>query len=133
MTDSIYFITYDKHTKRLTSRGTCSRGELGRLTGLNDVAVECEANSTEAIYDEANSTVCYDEVATDKPTVPPTTQELWNEVKAKRNMLLSSCDWTQMPDVPQATQDLWKPYRQALRDITLQTDPANIVFPTPPV
>ena len=69
----------------------------------------------------------------DKPIVPPTTQELWDGVKANRNMLLSNCDWTQMPDVAKTTQDLWKPYRQALRDITLQPDPSNITWPTPPV
>lgn len=69
----------------------------------------------------------------DKVIAPPTSNELWSEIKLRRNMLLSYCDWTQMPDVPVATQQLWQPYRQALRDITKQTDPANIIFPTPPV
>jgi len=56
----IYFITYDKKTKRLTSRGTCSREMLQSRARSNEVAVECEAYSTEAVYNEGTSTVCYD-------------------------------------------------------------------------
>jgi hypothetical protein len=30
------------------------------------------------------------------------------------------------------TKEVWAAYRQALRDVTLQPDPFNIVWPTPP-
>ena len=53
-------------------------------------------------------------------------------VRAERKHLLQASDWTQLPDVPLATKEAWAAYRQALRDVTLQPDPFNIVWPTPP-
>lgn len=61
-----------------------------------------------------------------------TKTEQWNLVKAERNRLLSQSDWTQLPDVPLATQNKWKVYRQALRDVTMQSDPYEIVWPVRP-
>ena len=64
---------------------------------------------------------------------PRTTEQLWDEVRTKRDKLLSSCDWTQLPDVPvTAATPLWVVYRQNLRDITLQSDPKNITWPEVP-
>jgi hypothetical protein len=55
------------------------------------------------------------------------------EARQQRNQLLAVTDWTQLPDVPQATRDKWAPYRQALRDITLQEGfPENVVWPEKP-
>lgn len=56
----------------------------------------------------------------------------WVEVKTQRNKLLAACDWTQLPDVAWTTAEAWAGYRQALRDITTQADPFNIVWPTAP-
>ena len=56
----------------------------------------------------------------------------WAAVKAKRNRLLSACDWTQLPDVPPPTKEAWATYRQALRDVPEQPDPFNIAWPAPP-
>ena len=56
----------------------------------------------------------------------------WPLVRAERNKLLAASDWTQLPDVPIATKEAWATYRQALRDITNQPDPFNIVWPEPP-
>jgi hypothetical protein len=53
-------------------------------------------------------------------------------VRSQRNALLSASDWTQLPDVPLATKETWAAYRQALRDITDQSDPFNIVWPVQP-
>ena len=55
----------------------------------------------------------------------------WADIREIRNQKLRDCDWTQMPDSP-VQDSLWHPYRQALRDITLQDDPFNIVWPEPP-
>jgi len=46
--------------------------------------------------------------------------------------LLLGSDWTQMPDVLFSNKEAWASYRQALRDITLQTDPFAIVWPVAP-
>ncbi len=70
---------------------------------------------------------------TTKQWVDPRTPETeWPLVRAKRNQLLQASDWTQLPDVPLATKDAWAAYRQAMRDVTGQPDPFNIVWPTPP-
>lgn len=47
---------------------------------------------------------------------------LWEEVIEKRNLRLSSCDWTQMPDsaLSDSKRSEWAAYRQALRDIPQQ-------------
>lgn len=70
---------------------------------------------------------------TTKQWVDPRTAETeWPLVRAKRNQLLTQSDWTQLPDVPISTKEAWAIYRQALRDVTLQPDPFNITWPTPP-
>lgn len=56
----------------------------------------------------------------------------WEAVRYKRNQRLAASDWTQLPDVPLTTKEAWAAYRQALRDITEQPDPLNIVWPEPP-
>jgi hypothetical protein len=62
------------------------------------------------------------------------TEQEWGAVRYERNYRLALCDWTQLPDAPLTnieTQE-WASYRQALRDITTQSDPFNIQWPTPP-
>lgn len=59
------------------------------------------------------------------------TEAQWGAVRTKRNRMLADCDWTQLPDAPVNATD-WATYRQALRDITTQTDPFNIVWPQEP-
>lgn len=56
----------------------------------------------------------------------------WPAVRAERDALLKSTDWTQLPDVPVETRDRWATYRQALRDITTQPGPFSIVWPVAP-
>ena len=63
---------------------------------------------------------------------PRTEQTQWPVVRSQRNALLSASDWTQLPDVPLATKETWAIYRQALREITDQSDPFNIVWPVQP-
>lgn len=58
--------------------------------------------------------------------------ELWEEIKRERNRRLKETDWTQLPDVPEETRQRYVAYRQALRDITEQPDPAAIVWPEKP-
>jgi hypothetical protein len=45
-----------------------------------------------------------------------------NEVRGRRNWMLSNCDWTQLVDAPltEEKKAVWAAYRQALRDITTQ-------------
>jgi len=68
--------------------------------------------------------------------VEPLTQEeldqrvvtQWQVVRNQRNQMLKDTDWTQVLDSP-VDKTAWATYRQALRDITTQADPFNIVWP----
>lgn len=56
-------------------------------------------------------------------------------LRANRDSLLTSCDWTQSIDSPltDAKKAEWATYRQALRDLPANTtDPANPTWPTQP-
>ena len=55
----------------------------------------------------------------------------WKSVRAERNAKLAKCDWTQLSDAP-VDAAAWAVYRQALRDITTQANPFNIVWPAEP-
>lgn len=56
-------------------------------------------------------------------------------VRTHREVLLKNCDWTQLPDSPLSDEKKaeWATYRQALRDITADSDfPYSITWPTEP-
>jgi len=58
-----------------------------------------------------------------------------NDIRVKRDQLLSQSDWTQFNDSPLNTETraVWATYRQALRDLPENTsDPTQVVWPTPP-
>lgn len=52
-------------------------------------------------------------------------------VRRQRTELLAESDWTQLPDAP-VDQSQWSAYRQALRDISNQGFPWDIVWPDAP-
>jgi hypothetical protein len=56
----------------------------------------------------------------------------WIEIRDQRAQLLQESDWTQLGDIPQSVRDSWTTYRQQLRDITNQSNPFSIVWPTKP-
>ena len=57
----------------------------------------------------------------------------WTAVRAHRDQLLANTDWLSLRAREQGVEldAVWVEYRQALRDITNQTDPAAIVWPGP--
>jgi hypothetical protein len=59
------------------------------------------------------------------------TEQEWVAVRNQRHFLLTRSDWTQLPDAP-VDAAAWAVHRQALRDITTQSDPFNIVWPAVP-
>lgn len=61
-------------------------------------------------------------------------EEKWTEIRNIRNTLLTECDWTQMNDTPLSGSKLteWQTYRQSLRDITTQSNPFEVSWPTKP-
>lgn len=59
----------------------------------------------------------------------------WGEIRLMRNRFLAECDWTQLRDAPfsENKRGEWVIYRQALRDITKQSDPFKLVWPVKPL
>ena len=52
------------------------------------------------------------------------------EIRKERDAKLAKCDWTQVDDAP-VEKAVWATYRQALRDVPLQTGfPWTIDWPT---
>ena len=60
--------------------------------------------------------------------------ERWTQVRSQRDSLLKDTDWLSIRAADTATPmpTEWSTYRQALRDVTGQSDPFNIVWPTKP-
>ena len=56
------------------------------------------------------------------------------EIRARRDQLLKSTDWVVMRafETGVSVDKAWLDYRQALRDITLQEDLLNIIWPETP-
>lgn len=126
-------------------------------TGRYTRASWCDADSADLVQPNTyqgrvDINVQYHDLATDQPAfMPPKPGQFydfdyaakqwtfnsvaaWTQVRVERDARLRASDWTQLSDIPltatQITQ--WRTYRQALRDVTTQPDPLNIVWPTPP-
>ena len=60
----------------------------------------------------------------------------WDLVRQERAKLLIGSDWTDTASAPNRlgsdVYGAWQTYRQALRDITNQADPFNIIWPQKP-
>ena len=59
-------------------------------------------------------------------------KEAMENLRSKRNQLLTESDWTQSRDVFLSNDEEWKTYRQQLRDLPKNTDPMNPEWPTKP-
>lgn len=69
-----------------------------------------------------------------KPEIVKDYDAEWEEIRKTRDALLVSTDWwtIKAADSGRAITPEQQAYRQALRDITLQEDPFNVVWPTEP-
>jgi len=86
----------------------------------------------------------FSDIVVDGVTVTKETQETeylttrnnnqWVNVRTSRDQLLKDTDWVSIraadTGTPMSTE--WSTYRQALRDVTEQTDPFNITWPVKP-
>ena len=63
---------------------------------------------------------------------------LMKEIRRERDMVLYTCDWTQLSDTPLTNEKKveWATYRQQLRDVPIDnssaTDLGQVAWPTPP-
>jgi hypothetical protein len=84
---------------------------------------------------EENEVVEYQKVRNKtQQEIEDETEGMWRAIRYRRNELLLECDWTQLADSPLTNQKQteWQIYRQSLRDITTQSNPFSINWPTPP-
>ena len=124
---------YFHDTKRLLSTGNCPDGfeELQPKPSKDAVLVIGEPPCSSADIGERQ----YWSMELNKVvTIEKTTEELWLDVRYLRDRLLASTDWRMLraAETDEPVSSDWLDYRQALRDITNQSDPSAIVWPTPP-
>jgi hypothetical protein len=120
----------------------------GKLDKYQDFSVEADAVSHVATYggfvvpdpgggvrywvvDDAAQTVVNDQAQADADALAKS----WNRLRAERNALLVSSDWTQSPDSPldDEARTNWATYRQELRDLPeTVSDPAEPTWPEAP-
>ena len=74
------------------------------------------------------------ELVEDPAKLAQKTADQWTQVRSQQRDLLYKSDWTcSVTDYEVPNKSEWVQYRQALRDVTKQSDPFNIVWPSPPV
>lgn len=124
--DKIANIYHNCVSETMTSfdvTGSYSYDNSGNVSFKNDLS----SNPTQEQF-----TAKYNEIYALKPL---------QELREKRNKLLTESDWTQNRDVILADDEAWKTYRQALRDLpSVSVDAAydvagnliNVVYPTKP-
>ena len=70
---------------------------------------------------------------TDPTKLAQKTADQWTSVRAQQRDLLYKSDWTcSVTDYEVPNKSEWVQYRAALRDVTTQSDPFNIVWPPAP-
>lgn len=139
MSEIFEVVVYNKATGQIYSSGTTCSPELletdtkGVLIGQLCDVMTCYVDNKNVVTmlpkPDEHHIFDYDS----KKWLDPRTYETeWVLVRKKRNELLQSSDWTQLPDVPLITKEAWSNYRQELRNITIQPNPFNIVWPEAP-
>lgn len=135
------FTIYNTLTGKIDKIVTCTQDAVEFQFNQSTHAALEGAFDDSAYYVEAGTPVAMPPKPTQhhyfdfsiKQWVDPRTPETeWALVRSERDRLILTTDWTQLPDVPLSTKEAWAVYRQALRDITEQPDPFNIVWPVPP-
>ena len=72
-------------------------------------------------------------LTTDPTKVQARTDTQWASVRAQQRQKLYESDWTcSVTDYEVPNKSEWVQYRQALRDVTTQSDPFEIVWPVAP-
>ena len=97
--------------------------------------VEVEQHALVDIGDEHDGT----SFTTQKLVTVLSDEEKFANLRAQRNALLNTTDWTQQGDVPDAIKTQWQTYRQELRDLPANTDISttttgltDVAWPTKP-
>ena len=110
------------------------KDEIEELHKINETVCNCPSGYKVKgfVVDENYNQVWeYEQKTSDE--IERETASQWEKVRNYRDELLKQSDWTMLSDIPDTVNKSdWVQYRKALRDVTLQSDPFNIVYPTPP-
>jgi hypothetical protein len=99
-------------------------------------AVDLRSFTTYTVYLDPDNVARYRWTVTMKTgdELAQAIRDKWLMVRTERTAMLASSDFTQIADAPVTAEKRaeWATYRQALRDITYQTDPFSIIWPNSP-
>lgn len=139
------FTIYEEATGRIVTSGTGSFPDSGipiELVGVGNLVLMGSSTSEPGLhYVESGQLVRMVEQPSASHNWDYSTKQwvsnlniAWGTVRIERDRLLQSTDWrvTKAAELGQPIDLAWAVYRQALRNITLQTDPLNIIWPTMP-
>ena len=131
---SVSFFEQGRFVQSTSSSGdlsTYQREGSVKVSGIYDTSYYYDGKEVRRMSQQPTPTHVFDYtkfVWVDTRTV----ESQWVVIRNQRATLLQESDWTQLPDVHTGVKEAWATYRQALRDVTLQTDPFNVVWPSPP-
>ena len=93
----------------------------------NVVTIDDEAG----VFDADGNQITLDQSLVDAAAAELVTENVWSDLRSKRNQLLAETDYLALADHTLSAD--MTAYRQALRDLPSNTtDPANPVWPTKP-
>ena len=118
-----------------TYQGPVNQGSYGGDWGSPQVTVHLEV--PEGLDPQCLMAVRSDSgevtLQTDPTKVQAKTDAQWASVRSQQRQKLYESDWTcSVTDYEVPNKSEWVQYRQALRDVTTQSDPFNIVWPVAP-
>lgn len=101
--------------------------QTGQIKYFDSNDLEIEKSLAEAeIYERQQA------VIRDQQSPAYIEQQKWNEIRSKRNGLLSLSDWTQLEDSKE-NKEAWAIYRQELRNIPQTFSTAeSVIWPSRP-
>lgn len=133
------YLKYDLSTGRIISTGECPESMYEIQANAGEGLLPVHASLLNDCVDLATGTVTPLPARLSEHHVFDYVARRWNlnsegawlEVRRLRDVRLAETDWTTLSDVPlsEKARAAWKAYRQALRDVTAQTDPLAISWP----
>ena len=132
---------YKKSNGQIIKSVSCSEEDLplqydvnnfSYIEGSFDDSMYYIENNEPVAISSAPNQYCVYNYDTKEWVDPRTNETQWVIVRNQRDTLLAASDWTQLLDVYLPNKSIWAVYRQNLRDVTNQSDPFNIIWPTQP-
>ena len=126
-----YIVTVDKNTLEIIRwRQTDVDAPM---TILEDNQIDIETSNNPEILIASFDDTGNIELIIDSQRLVSVQETMWTSVRAQQKELLYKSDWTcSVTDYEVPNKADWVAYRQALRDVTTQSDPFAIVWPAVP-